>query len=316
MPQQVVPATPRAILQYLSSRQIASPPATPAGGFTFDEVTTLWRFAEEATHDARIGLHVAELVPYGSFGPPEHLMLTSATLQAALRRLLQFYSLVNQGHELALDNGGGTARLHVFRRGGSPTLRSYADFVLASIRRRMEMALGRPFVHSIENGHLAFDTSLLRATLPAGDEELCRAIEGMAAGRLERQSFLADDVRDLVLRGEYEVGRVAARIGSSSRTLQRRLVECGTSFRAVVDEVRRTETLRLLRQGEAPKRIADAVGFGEVRSFYRAFRRWTGVSPRVWLSRRDSFSADPDSTGEHTQHIHSDSCARSCSSLS
>jgi len=39
----------------------------------------------------------------------------------------------------------------------------------------------------------------------------------------------------------------------------------------------------LSRGGLAIEEIAAAVGFSEATSFYRAFRRWTGVSPRDYI---------------------------------
>ena len=279
----VVSATPRAILRYLALRGVARPVLPRADRYAFDDVVRLWLAAESLTGDRRVGLRVAELVPFGAFGVPEHLMVTSATLDAALRALLRFYALVNGEQRLALDLAGRAARLTVLRSDGSPTLPCYADFVLASIRRRMELALGgRSFAHDIDDGAMRFDGALLATPLPGADEELCRTIAAIAEGRLGTQPDIRDAVRELLGRGFSEGGAIAAKLGLSRRTLQRRLVEHGTTLRALIDAARRDEALRLVAAGRELKAVADAVGFAEVRSFHRAFRRWTRRTPSEW----------------------------------
>ena len=68
----------------------------------------------------------------------------------------------------------------------------------------------------------------------------------------------------------------------SRRGLQRRLAERGTSFRELFRSVRHDLAMRLLDRhdlgiGEA----ADLLGFSEVSSFSRAFKQWTGMSPKA-----------------------------------
>jgi AraC-like DNA-binding protein len=66
----------------------------------------------------------------------------------------------------------------------------------------------------------------------------------------------------------------------STRTLQRRLAEEGTSFRGLLDDVRRTAAARHLRTpGLSNAEVAYVLGFSELAAFQRAFRRWYGVTP-------------------------------------
>ncbi|HKS24205.1 MAG TPA: helix-turn-helix domain-containing protein [Thermoanaerobaculia bacterium] len=279
----VVSATPRAILRYLELRGAPRPALPCAERYAFDDVVRLWLAAEALTGDRCLGVRVAALVPFGGFGVPEHLMVTSATLGAALRALLRFYGLVNGAQQLELHVNGRAARLIVFRSDGSPTLPSYADFVLASVANRMELALGgHTFAREIGDGAMRFDSEILRIPLPGADEELCRTMATMAEGRLATQPDIRDAVRELLGCGVSEGGAVAAKLGLSRRTLQRRLIEHGTTLRELVDAARRDEALRLVAAGRELKAVAGAVGFAEVRSFHRAFRRWTRQTPAEW----------------------------------
>lgn len=83
-----------------------------------------------------------------------------------------------------------------------------------------------------------------------------------------------------------ELARVARRVAMSTRTVQRRLEELGTSYQALVDEVRAAMARALLRD---PARsivdVAFELGYADLRSFYRAFRRWTDATPAEWRAR-------------------------------
>src|SRR5690606_19219418 len=73
---------------------------------------------------------------------------------------------------------------------------------------------------------------------------------------------------------------LAVRLAMSPRTLQRRLGEADTSWSRLVEAEQRRRACHALAAGELPiKEIADQVGFAEPSTFYRAFKRWTGVTP-------------------------------------
>lgn len=82
--------------------------------------------------------------------------------------------------------------------------------------------------------------------------------------------------------GRLTQARVARQLGMTSRTLQRRCRERGVSYRDLVERVRRTTALALLRdRSRNVNEVALAVGY-DASSFNRAFRSWTGVSPSVY----------------------------------
>lgn len=83
-----------------------------------------------------------------------------------------------------------------------------------------------------------------------------------------------------------ELARVAKRVAMSTRTLQRRLEEAGTSYQDIVDTVRAEMARALLR--EKSRSIVDVafeLGYADLKSFYRAFRRWTDTTPADWRTR-------------------------------
>lgn len=80
--------------------------------------------------------------------------------------------------------------------------------------------------------------------------------------------------------GELAMADIAARMGLSRQTLYRHLKREGVSFDQVLDALRHRMALDYLEQLSVNE-TAYLVGFSEASAFSRAFRRWTGASPRA-----------------------------------
>jgi AraC-like DNA-binding protein len=90
--------------------------------------------------------------------------------------------------------------------------------------------------------------------------------------------------------GAPSLAEMARRLGESPRTLQRRLAEAGLRYSGVLDGLRHELAVAQLAKGElAIAEIAFALGFDEVASFHRAFRRWERTTPAAFraAARRD-----------------------------
>ena len=76
---------------------------------------------------------------------------------------------------------------------------------------------------------------------------------------------------------------VAAALGMSSRTFNRRLADQGLSFAALLRDTRYRTARQLLATSETRLgAIAVALGYPDQSAFSRAFRQWSGQSPRLW----------------------------------
>ena len=81
--------------------------------------------------------------------------------------------------------------------------------------------------------------------------------------------------------GDVGKDAIADRLGMSSDTLLRRLKAEGATFEAVLDELRHKMALHYLDGKKVSvNETAYLVGFSEAAAFSRAFKRWTGTSPR------------------------------------
>lgn len=117
--------------------------------------------------------------------------------------------------------------------------------------------------------------------------EHLHSLEELARKQLEEQHRMygwlvqvQQEIRSLMLSSVPRRERVADQLHVSVRTLNRRLAEAGLTWQGLLDSMR----LQLAREylcdsGMTIETIAIHLGFSDVRSFQRRFRRWTGMTP-------------------------------------
>lgn len=98
-----------------------------------------------------------------------------------------------------------------------------------------------------------------------------------------------DRVLQILLSGDLSRVRaesVAESMGISTTTLRRRLRADHTHYQFLLDRARQYRCEQQLRDLWLPgKCLADQLGYLEVNSFYRAFRRWTGITYSEYKER-------------------------------
>jgi AraC-like DNA-binding protein len=100
---------------------------------------------------------------------------------------------------------------------------------------------------------------------------------GLAPGKVRMT------IAGMVLAGPVSIDSLATRLGTSPRTLQRRLKQRGTTFWTLVAQCRFEIASALLRDTDLPvQAIARQVGYSTPGAFARAFANWAGQSPRAF----------------------------------
>lgn len=98
-----------------------------------------------------------------------------------------------------------------------------------------------------------------------------------------------DNVRDMIAgrlcHGNFSVEEIAASLKIGKRTLNRKLSDEGMTYQGILDDIRKDMAISYLEQGECSiQAIPFMLGYADGRGFLRAFKRWTGCSPKQYLS--------------------------------
>jgi AraC-like DNA-binding protein len=179
----------------------------------------------------------------------------------------------------------------LFRHGAPPDTRAHEAFFRSPLR------------FDAPADEIRFDPSLLDAPLVQADAALAAYFQHhvdallrrlappeSVAGRLA--AVLATETRS----GPPTLEAAAKRLGTSSRTLRRRLKDEGTSFHEVLDRARLELAKRYLKDPRMPLgEIGFLLGFSEPSAFHRAFKRWTGTTP---LEHRERPPGPADDTAK------------------
>lgn len=150
-----------------------------------------------------------------------------------------------------------------------------------------------PFQHYFRS-RLRFDSHFAAIRFP--ETWMAQPVAGADPARLRRARAQVDaagkatlvqtvhrSLRTLLLQNKGLGADVAQALAMHRRTLNRRLRREGATFQTILDRVRFAVAKELLENSAIPlPRIAAALGYSEVASFIRAFRRWTGTTPGAW----------------------------------
>jgi AraC-like DNA-binding protein len=249
------------------------------------------------------------------YGAGELSARSSATLRDALDRTARYLPLTLPGFEATFEPGGGEATFRL--RARSPRAARRADrhvneyglaHVLSFARRETGLDLRPPrvsFAHARPRDlgplrrffgadDFAFGDAASGFVVPAGVLDaptraadarlLATAVDlaeaALVAGPAARTVAARAAERLRALLPETSLDAVAAALKMSPRTLQRRLGDEGTRYADVLDGVRREAARRLVDEPALPLAdVAFRLGFADLASFHRAFKRWTGLPP-------------------------------------
>lgn len=168
-------------------------------------------------------------------------------------------------------------------------------------RAEYDRVFGVPLVFGSDVTAIVTDASILTRKWPrSGGPALAvlkaRAEEQLA--RLQRTPSLRGSVESLLLKGlsggDVRIETIAAKLAVSRATLFRRLKAEGVTFQQILDGVRRERALHYLGMRKTVQQAASLVGFSDPAAFSRAFKRWTGMSPRRHLATKGQVSETED----------------------
>ncbi|TQV89129.1 helix-turn-helix domain-containing protein [Aliikangiella coralliicola] len=107
------------------------------------------------------------------------------------------------------------------------------------------------------------------------------AVKEISAGAASISEKIIALLPGLIFSGNATIETVAQSLNTTSRSLQRHLRQENKNFRQLLDNARMSLAIKLLNEKEQPlSHISGIVGFNDQSAFNRAFKRWTGVTPK------------------------------------
>lgn len=281
-----------------------------------EDTNVLLREAIAISGDPALGVHAARCVEPGDFDVVEYAAASCATAGEAIRLAGRFIALMHEGIAMELDVVPPLAALRVRLLPGVDHVPACVEFVFASLLAYGSRSLGHPtrpvcveLAHAGPADVTAYEETFRQVRfgapehimwvtaasldLPhcAPDRSLLQILTSHADGLLKqltrRPSSFAERARSAIAEelsaGHAGAEHVARRLGVSLRTLHRRLSEEGTSPGELVDDVRRTLAMGHLADNSfSIAEISFLLGFAHPNAFHRAFKRWTGVTPKQY----------------------------------
>jgi AraC-like DNA-binding protein len=274
--------------------------------------------ARETDNDA-FGAQVGASFRPGTTGTLDYVISNAPTLRVALNDYVRFLALVSDHLDPRLEEGpwmsymvtplpasfGPSAQLmdaqtavriarirHIMRDPSFP--------LQVELKRAKPRALGefrrifgqRVRFEQAEN-RIGIATRALDKELPAADPQLYRVLVQAAKTALSERLVAAHPISRVtsyigagLAHGKVSLAAAARAADLSRHALRRQLSQSGTTFRALVLEIRKAMAEHYIKETALPlTEIAFLLGFSELSAFSRAAKQWFGRTPRELRKR-------------------------------
>jgi len=289
-----------------------------------DQYQTLWKTALTITNNPALGLELGQILNTSKIGLVGHVMFNSQNMGDGLKEFIRLFSIVNEAISLTLETDQQNAYLRFIHL--NPEY-----YCISDMERTMTLVLhrGKAFFDSnvqwksVEFQHaqpdhiehykkvfncalnfnqnycqIVFDRKYLDLVPKQRNPYVGNAALQYANNLLKkllRRSY-ADKVKALITQaisqGEADIDHIAEQLNTSRQTLYRKLKAEGISFQELLEDVRFTSAKEQLKESERSlSEIAFSLGFSDLSAFSRAFKRWSGETPKGYrenLQKTDS----------------------------
>lgn len=274
--------------------------------------------------DPLFGLHTSQFVQPGSYSVMGYIAMSASTIFEALSKVALYEKLVgDMGVTETMMHNGLVEVRWICRHQRQPARRHLIENVLGSwvLYTRWltnnqdlnpEMVLlehdppeSRKLIEDYRRifgcevkfnqtcSALVSKPDILQHPLRQPDPQLLSTLEAHAAKKLQSlgiDTTLAQKVRNRILASINErlprKEQVAEDLGINVRTLHRRLQDEGTSWQTILDRLRQELAQGYLRDTTMTQAaIAERLGYSDIRSFQRSFKRQNGMTPGEYRSR-------------------------------
>jgi AraC-like DNA-binding protein len=286
-------------------------------------------YCSQHLKDDVFGLHLASCQDTEAYGLTSALARSAPTFGQAVRSLVEYLPILHfPGAALEFVVGNETAefRWRPYANFGYDEQANYHALMLAArcfqalagrnfrpsyvssmtdnprseVQTAVEKEFGCKFFQNSTNNSIGFPIEFLEKPLRTSNKILFKLISSyLDEARRETRPTVVDQaeayVRGALPSGACSIVRCARTLGISARTLQRDLTDAGIKFSDIVEDQRINAAKRALLETDSDlDEIAINLGYSEQSSFGRAFKRWTGLTPRAFqLENRRALQIRP-----------------------
>ncbi|BDA70555.1 transcriptional regulator, AraC family [Calothrix sp. PCC 7716] len=283
----------------------------------------LWHEVVKQTGDADIGLHMGEKFNLSVIGIVGYVLFNCQTFGQVLDKLSRYMCLFSQGVSMHYNVSRGQVvceweivnhlKNYLVEEPRQPIEASFSALLTAAKTLTGKSLCPRevwfqynspdnisehqrifeaPVYFSQSKNQLVFDAACLEWSVVSANPSLLLAFEQHAQAMLfalsNENTYSYQVVREITnhLKGEVpSIELIARSLTISVRNLQRELQTEGTSYQQLLDNTRKELALRYLKKPDTSIHdVAFLLGFSEPSAFHRAFKRWTGQTPRAYFS--------------------------------
>ena len=274
----------------------------------------LFQLISEKTDNEMLGFQFGQRFEPDRWGVLGYIALTSQNILAVMEAQYRFQSLTgNMGTPISHTQGGLVTLQWIPAFNCSHHLCEQIVTGLVSLARNLSNRESHSpdkvcFTHSNRGNSAEYEAyfncsvifgadyngvvlpvEMLQTPLRKADPELNKVLVTHAESMLALQSFNSplEVIKDFVIKTlpshAPNIEEVSIHLGMSVRSTQRKLQDFGTSYSRVLDGIRQELAMTYLRQtNNSALYVSDRLGFSEQTAFQRAFKRWTGTTPRKY----------------------------------
>jgi AraC-like DNA-binding protein len=273
------------------------------------------------TNDSLFGLHAGENLNLAAAGLIGQISQTSATIKQALHYCCEFANLgcralpmkleeIEAGYilnfipdevwesqsELAAKQTIDGALAFMLREFHLLTVQNHYplevgfDLVKSEDHEEYVRVFNCPIKYEAGNTYMLFSKEQVESAIVTSDYNLLRILVQYAEDQIsDLKSSLGvvaavrSSILNLMKPNFPSIHEVAINLNVSPRTLQRRLSEEGGSYKSILEETKKKMAINYLGQNKHEiSVIADLLGYSDISSFNRSFKRWTSESPAAY----------------------------------
>ncbi len=285
----------------------------PQARFSLHAIDSMYQELYEAVKDPCMGLKLASLWHPSHLGSLGYAWLASSSLYTALKRLSRYVRIINDALEVHLEEDGDNLVVTIISDSREDPAHYHADAsaailvsmcrvnygeklnpVAVSFKHSEKACSGEyfsffrcPVEFSSDKDCVTLSLDKLNTPLTSSNPQLAQLTDQVMINYLARldKGDIVQQLKAVIIdqlpNGNVTEDTISEAVFLSKRSMQRRLQGKDTTFKSVLTEVREDLALKYIHDRKLTlTEISFMLGFSEMSSFSRAFKRWTGESPK------------------------------------